>query len=207
MATQTSQKKVAQLIQYYLQPVKLTAVPPFNVGLKSAKEDTMKQLLGTPDLPLTTDDHPKKASAIVKKLARTENISLHVIANGIIPSVQSLKIVLAKAFADELAAGRDLKAVLSSPYEMLNVRYRKPTSGKPSTSISNHAWGTAIDLTILGHKFLGNTHDEIPQFINLLLPIFNKEGWYSGIDFKDTMHFEVSDGTIHDWAKAGKFNI
>jgi hypothetical protein len=59
----------------------------------------------------------------------------------------------------------------------------------------------------LGHKFLGNTKDEIPQFINLLLPLFNKEGWYSGISFKDTMHFEVSDGTIRDWAKAGKFNV
>jgi hypothetical protein len=39
------------------------------------------------------------------------------------------------------------------------------------------------------------------------VPFFNAQGWYSGIGFtaRDTMHFEVADGTMHDWAAAGKF--
>jgi hypothetical protein len=88
---------------------------------------------------------------------------------------------------------------------MLNVRFRKPTSGKPSTKISNHAWGTAIDFQLVGHSPPGNTGHQIPLFIAVLLPFFNDAGWFSGIGFNDTMHFEVSDDLIRKWAADGKF--
>ena len=86
---------------------------------------------------------------------------------------------------------------------MLNVRLRKPTSGTPSTQISNHSWGTAVDFKIVGQNAPGNTHDMIPRFIAVMLSAFNKAGWYSGIGFHDTMHFEVSDALIQKWAKDG----
>jgi hypothetical protein len=197
----------AKNIAWYLQPVDLHTLLPINVGLRSAQEATMISVLGSPQLPLTTVDQPGKASPLVKKLASTLNISPLIIANGIKPSVQSLDAILKKAFSQEQAAGHDLKSVLSSAYNMLNVRYRKPPKGPPSTQISNHAWGTAIDFKIITQDFLGDTHSTIPKYIEVLLPLFNEAGWYSGISFHDTMHFEVSDGTIHQWSAEGKFKI
>ena len=79
---------------------------------------------------------------------------------------------------------------------MMSVRYRKPTDGSTSTAISNHSWGTAIDFKIVGHSAPANTGHKIPRFIAVMLPSFNRNGWYSGIGFHDTMHFEVSEDTI-----------
>jgi hypothetical protein len=40
----------------------------------------------------------------------------------------------------------------------------------------------------------------VPAFIALLIPLFNEAGWYSGVGFNDTMHFEVSEERIREWA-------
>ena len=87
---------------------------------------------------------------------------------------------------------------------MVSVRLRKPPSGIPSTQISNHAWGTAIDLRLGKEKAPGNTGDKIPPFIAVLLKDFHAAGWYSGIAFHDTMHFEVSESLIRQWAADGR---
>jgi len=163
----------------------------------------MISLLGSPQLPLTTDCQNERASPRVKALAVTQLVTSKMRATGIRPAVESLREVLAAAIEAERSLGHDLDAVLGSQ-GMLCARFRKPTSGVPSTKVSNHAWGTAIDLNVVGHDAPGNTHDAIPRFIAALLPFFNRGGWYSGIGFSDTMHFEVADGTIHAWAKDGK---
>lgn len=191
-------------IDHYLEMVDLHDFLPINVGLQSAQEATMISMLGSPQMPLTTTDQPDRASVLVKKLKQTEQVSAHVVVTGIKPAVASLGQVLTDAFKEEAIAQRDLEGVLGTA-GMLNVRLRKPTSGKPSTKISNHAWGTALDLKIVGHSAPGSTGGKIPRFIAVLLPFFNKAGWFSGIAFNDTMHFEVSDGTIRQWADDGKF--
>lgn len=188
---------------YYQTMIPMQDVLPMNVGLRSAQEETMISLLGSPQLPLTTHDQPQRASPQVKALEISKQLSKNIRATGIRPAIESLNEVLKKAFAQESKAGHDFESVLDDD-GMLVVRYRKPTSGLPSTKISNHSWGTAIDFKILGHGPPGNTHNKIPRFIAVLLPFFNSAGWYSGIGFADTMHFEVADGTIHDWAVAGK---
>jgi hypothetical protein len=190
---------------YYLQMVPLQPLLPINAGLRSAQEETMISLLGSPQLPLTTDCQDERASPRVRALSTTQVVSSHVRVTGIKPAVASLKQVLTAAIAAEAAAGHDLDAVLGNQ-GMLCVRFRKPTSGLPSTKVSNHSWGTAIDFNIVGHDAPGNTHDSIPRFIAVLLPFFNGAGWYSGIGFSDTMHFEVADGTIHTWAQDGKLS-
>jgi hypothetical protein len=194
--------KLLNEIAHYLEMVDLHDLLPINVHVQSAQESTMISALGSPTLPLTTVDQPERASPRVKALAHTAKVSAHVIVTGIRPALTSLNDVLQAAFKSETKAGHDLESVLGTE-GMLNVRFRKPTSGKPSTKISNHAWGTAIDFKVIGHSSPGNTGHQIPRFIAVLLPFFNKAEWFSGIGFNDTMHFEVSDGLIREWAKDG----
>jgi hypothetical protein len=175
------------------------SVMPFNVGLSSATQETMTSCLGWPKPVLTTADQPTHASAPVQRLLQTASIA-NVHAIGIKPAIDSLASVLTAAFAET----PPLKAALRSA-GMLAVRLRRPTSGAHSDKISNHAWGTAIDLHLLGHDAPGATGSHIPYFIALLVPHFNAAGWYSGIAFHDDMHFELADQTIHRWAEMGAF--
>jgi hypothetical protein len=191
-------------INHYLEPVELSDHLPINTGLTAANEQTMISTLGSPLMPLTTNDQPNRASPLVTQLRQTVRISQNIAVTAIRPSIESLKKILAKAFQQERDNGHDLESVLSTD-GMLVVRLRRPTSGIPSKKISNHAWGTAIDMKIIGHSSPGNTGHSIPGFIASLLPFFNEEGWFSGIAFHDTMHFEVAEGTIRQWLNEGRF--
>ena len=193
-------------INYYLTMVDIMASLPMNVGLSSCKQETMISILGSPLMPLTKNDQPDRASPLVTKLKQTTSISRHLVVTGIKPAIASLQAAVAKAFAQEKSNGHDLESVLSTD-GMLVVRLRNPTSGIPSTLISNHSWGTAVDFKIIGHSSPGNTGHSIPRFIAVLLPFLNAAGWYSGIAFHDTMHFEVADETMHQWQKDGKFAV
>ncbi len=71
--------------------------------------------------------------------------------------------------------------------------------------ISNHSWGTAIDLRVNG--VLDKSGDNKVQYgLTLLAPIFNKHGWYWGAGFRteDGMHFEVSQEKMMKWQSEGK---
>jgi hypothetical protein len=72
-----------------------------------------------------------------------------------------------------------------------------------SNQISNHAWGTAVDFKIVGFEAPPNTGQSVPRFIAILIPLFNEAGWYSGVGFHDSMHFEVSEERIRKWADDG----
>lgn len=185
----------------YSEMLPLTSVLPINTGLSSATEHTMVSILGSPKLPLTTRDQPKRASDLVKKLTTPATLTVHISVDGIRPAIQSLNNVLKEVFDHEPS----LKNVLGTE-GMLNVRYRKPTSGRKSTQISNHAWGTAIDFKIVGKQAPGNTGAKIPRFIAILIPFFNRAGWFSGIAFHDTMHFEVAEETIREWSRQHLFD-
>lgn len=74
------------------------------------------------------------------------------------------------------------------------------------TSISNHSWGTAIDLTIDGE--LDAYGDGTVQLgLVKIYPIFNRHGWYWGAAFRkeDGMHFEVSRELLLQWNAEGRF--
>lgn len=177
--------------------VKISTISNLNVGLSSAREETMIACLGSPQMPLTTDDTPERASPMVRNLETYTKIG-SVSVDGIAPAVKSLKAILTQAFTDV----PELKTALRGS-GMLVVRLRRPTSGKPSTKISNHAWGTAIDLRLDKMAPPANTGLVVPYFIALLVPYFNRAGWYSGIGFADDMHFEVADQTIRAWSHDG----
>lgn len=185
----------ADIARHYMERVDLAELLPINVGLSSAKEETMISLLGAPRRPLTTVGQNERASDLVKRNLVTERMTPLFRLQGLAPAIADLKRVLSKAFEEE----PDLERVLSTE-GMLSVRMRKPTDGSVSTKISNHAWGTAVDFKIAGFEAPANTHQTVPRFIAVLLPLLNAEGWYSGIGFDDTMHFEVSEERIRAWS-------
>jgi D-alanyl-D-alanine dipeptidase len=72
-----------------------------------------------------------------------------------------------------------------------------------TTHISNHSWGSAIDLTIDG--VLDARGDKKVLFgCHLLAPIFNAQGWFWGAGFpkEDAMHFEGGSDLVTRWAAA-----
>lgn len=159
----------------------------------------MISILGRPKMPLTHQDQPDRVSDVVRKMLVTSDVGpFH--ATGIAPAIASLRAIFSAVQIDH----PDLIAVLGTA-GMLDVRYRNPTSGTISWHISNHSWGTAIDLTLDGGPAPGNTGQMVPLGIALLVSYFNKEGWYSGISFHDDMHFEVCEEAILDWQRQGRF--
>jgi hypothetical protein len=191
----------AEIARHYMQRVDLAGLLPINRGLSSAQEQTMISLLGPPRRPLTTVGQNERASDPVKRNVVTERMSPLFRLQGLKPAIADLKAVLVQAFAAE----PDLERVLSTE-GMLSVRMRKPTDGSVSTKISNHAWGTAVDFKIVGFDAPANTRQTVPRFIAILIPLLNTTGWYSGVAFHDTMHFEVSEERIANWSNDRVFN-
>jgi hypothetical protein len=66
-----------------------------------------------------------------------------------------------------------------------------------STSVSNHSWGTAVDLTVSGQTdAVGNDHAAYGLLV--LARYLNSRGFYWGGGFtnEDGMHFELSQQEI-----------
>jgi D-alanyl-D-alanine carboxypeptidase len=182
-------------------PVPITSIKDLNRGLSSAKEATMVAMMGAPREPLTTTCQNDRASPDVTKLLETRRITPNFRLSGITPALDSVQAIFAKVSA----AHPELIAQLSTE-GMICVRHRKPTSGAPSKQASNHSWGTAVDFKLIGHEAPGNSGTVVPRWVAILVPFFNQAGWFSGIDFKDDMHFEVADETIRQWKKDGKLD-
>ena len=179
-------------MSYFQDLVPLADFPHVNAGLHAASEATMIATLGQPKMPLTTNDQPDRASAIVKAHLVTANVGPFR-CTGFDRAVASLKAVL-----DSVATTHpDLHAVLGYG-GMIAVRLRRPAHGAPSKRISNHAWGTAIDFLIDG-KLFKETGGKVPRGIGLLIAPFNQAGWFAGCAFQDAMHFEVAEETIAMW--------
>lgn len=76
-----------------------------------------------------------------------------------------------------------------------------------ASTISNHSWGTAIDLTIDGTAN-AREGDEVRQGLLEIHPIFNRHGffWGAGFSTEEAMHFEASEQLVRKWAAEGRFS-
>ncbi|WP_051328800.1 peptidoglycan-binding protein [Geminicoccus roseus] len=118
---------------------------------------------------------------------------------GIAPAVESLEQVL----IDVRAEVPDVHAGLGTAGMLCARLVRGSTS-----SISNHSWGTAIDLTLDG--VLDQRGDgTVQEGLARIAPIFNRHGWFWGAAFRteDAMHFEVSDQLIRRWHGEGRLGV
>jgi len=166
-----------------------------NTGLNSARQMTMKSLLGAPRGSFNDNCQPV-TNAVLKSMIRTVDVGPFRVT-GLVPAIDSLKEVLADIQNEQPAvfAGLDTAGMLCARL-MRN-----------SPNISNHAWGTAIDLTLNG--ILDNPGNNTTQRgLALIAPIFNRHGWYWGGGFprEDAMHFELSEQKIRELHDAGVFN-
>ena len=187
-------------MSYYSQLIPITEIPNFNRRrvnghLSPSRNQTNLAMIGSP------------RSSYGKKCQKPENPNFIAMietrdfgpfqARGLRPAIRTLGLIM-----EEVAAHHpDLFKRLGTE-GMLCCRHVRGAPG----SISNHSWGTAIDLTIDGATDqVGD--DKVQRGLLDLWPIFNKHGFYWGIAFprEDAMHFEASEQLVMRWAKEGEF--
>lgn len=168
----------------------LVPIPPkenMNIGLSSAREDTMLKKFGKPG-QLT-----KKCSNATGKIKKRLVFGVDVgpfKVNGLDFAVESLRQIFAEAKQTMPQVFDEVKSA-----GMLCVRARKTNPNR----FSNHSWGTTIDL-FLGSGVVPQGKHLAHRGLVMLFPIFNRHGWYWGAEFSgdsvDSMHFELAEETI-----------
>lgn len=157
-----------------------------NRGLTSPSNRVLLAKLGAPRENYTQNDQPI-TNAKLAAMMSTESVGPFRVT-GLRPAVASLREVL----SDVQRAVPDLYSSLSSA----GMKVVRNVRGS-STSISNHSWGTAIDLKING-KLDVRGDNKVYHGLVLLAPFFNARGWYWGAGFRteDAMHFECGAALI-----------
>lgn len=170
------------------------ATTRFNRGITQPRNAIMMELLGPPRDSYSTDcqgvTNPK-----LKAMMETRTIG-PITVTMLKPALDSLERVLAALKQTD----PDIYAKLGTAGAFCARNIRGST-----TAVSNHSWGTAIDLTLEGQ--LDGFADGGTQFgLVVLAEHFNAEGWYWGAVYKreDSMHFEVGEETLRAWAADGK---
>jgi hypothetical protein len=184
-----------------MNPTQIIPIPVgINPGLHSAKNTTMLQILGR---ARDTFDHTCRPATRdpLKSLLVTADVGPFR-ATGIRPAVESLRDVLAQV----KQAHPEIHAILSTA----GMFCARLIAG--SQSISNHSWGTAVDISVGG--ILDGVQTQSARLdgktlagLAAMAPFFNQAGWYWGAGFstfEDGMHFEVADETIRKWQAEGK---
>ncbi|MFO1434359.1 MAG: peptidoglycan-binding protein [Candidatus Competibacteraceae bacterium] len=166
-----------------------------NPGLSSAKQQTMITLIGNPrngnyDNVCRPVTNPK-----VSRLIVTDSVGPFRVT-GLRPAIASLKEVIADIKKNE----PQIFAALGTAGMLCARLVRNST-----TAISNHSWGTAIDLTLNGQLDVRGD-GRVQVGLASIAPIFNRHGWFWGAGFRteDGMHFEASDEKIRQWHREGQ---
>lgn len=173
------------VIQDALDLIPVPRPQDINTGLRSASARTLVRLLGEPRRSYSSDCQPITNKRLAERIVYSEAVTPRLRVAGERLAVQSLKAVL----DDVRLANPDLYARLGSA-GMLCCRYVRGSH----TVISNHSWGTAIDLTIDG-KLDTRGDDKVQRGLLEIYKHFHKHGWYWGAEFgvEDAMHFEISE--------------
>jgi D-alanyl-D-alanine carboxypeptidase/Putative peptidoglycan binding domain len=166
-----------------------------NGNLRGARNDTCNTLIGRPRGSYSSVCQDPIDSDFIALLETHDFGPFR--ATGIRPAIR----VLQRIMVDIVAEKPEIHTVLRTA-GMLCCRL---VTGS-STSISNHSWGTAIDLKI-GDALDTRGDNRVQRGLVEIWPIFNRHGFYWGAAFptEDSMHFEASDSLIRDWASAGEF--
>lgn len=175
------------------QPIlELVPRPPrdtINIGLSAVSNRLMTELFGGPRESYSQDCQPVTNERLARRMA-TEDVG-PVRVTGLAPAVASLGGVF-----------RDIQNSFPEIYPhigtagMLCCRFQRGST----KSISNHSWGTAIDVKLHG-VLDARGDDRVQHGLTLIAPIFNRHGWYWGAAFQteDGMHFEASRSLVVAW--------
>ncbi len=166
----------------------------FNKGISQPNNRVMKELLGNPRESYGTNCQ-SVTNPHLKSLLQTADIA-NFRVTMIKPAIESLQRITAR-----------LKESDPDIYEKLGTAGAlcvRLIRGSRS-SVSNHSWGTAIDIKLEGK--LDRFADGGTQFgLLILAEYFNDEGWFWGATYnrEDSMHFEVGVETLRRWADEGR---
>ncbi|WP_172330376.1 peptidoglycan-binding protein [Mangrovicoccus sp. HB161399] len=166
-----------------------------NGDLRSARNSTMLRLIGSPRGNYGSDcRHPTNSRIL--SLIRTESVGPFRVT-GLIPAIAVLKTVFAEIERDKPAVAADVGTA-----GMLCCRKVRGSS----TAISNHSWGTAIDLTF-GGGVDARGDNRVQKGLLEVYEYFIRHGFYWGAAFRteDAMHFEASEQLIRKWSDEGQF--
>jgi len=171
----------------------LITAPPkntINVGLSAVSNRYMFEKFGAPREAFAADCQPITNVALKAKLTTASVGPFRV--TGMKPVVDSLATVM----ADVREKLPEIYSVLGTA-GMLCCRFVRGST----TSISNHSWGSAVDLTLSG-KLDIRGDGKVQTGLTLLAPLFNARGWYWGAGFptEDGMHFEPSMSLLNQLA-------
>ena len=169
-----------------------------NQGLRGARNSTWLEVIGPPAGRMTNSRcHTVTNARLSDMLVFGVQVGPQLRVSGMRPAVDSLKEVMTKIEARDPEMFRALSSA-----GMLCARLVRGSS----STISNHAWGTAVDLQVNG--VLDDRGDNrVLEGLARIAPIFNEEGWFWGAGFRteDAMHFELSEEKIRDLAARGEF--
>jgi uncharacterized coiled-coil protein SlyX len=172
----------------------LLAKTRFNKGITQPRNRVMMELLGPPRDNYSTDCQPV-TNPRLKSLMETRQIG-PIKVTMLKPALDSLEQILARLKETD----PDIHAKVGTAGAIC-ARFIRGSN----TSVSNHSWGTAIDLTLEGQ--LDPFADGGTQFgLLILAEYFNDEGWYWGAAYnrEDSMHFEVGEETLRAWLAEGR---
>jgi hypothetical protein len=173
----------------------LVPVPSgINQGLNGTGNAFMLSLLGNPRPNYTEDCQPVTNAKLKARIVSAVSVGPFKVT-GFDLAVESLKTVMVDIKAEQ----PNVHAALSTAGMLCCRLVRGSTS-----SISNHSWGTAIDLKIQG--VLDPRGDNKVQFgLTLIAPIFKRHRWFWGAGFptEDGMHFEISQQLLKKWHDDG----
>ena len=166
----------------------------FNKAISQPKNSFMLESLGQPREDYSTDcqgvSNPRlKAALETREIANFKLTMLR-------PALDSVQRIIQRLKDEE----PEIYAALGTAGAMCARFIRGST-----TSISNHSWGAAVDLTLEGN--LDAMGDGGTQFgLVILAEFFNDEGWYWGAGYgrEDSMHFEVGEELLRGWIAEGK---
>ncbi|HEY8136241.1 MAG TPA: peptidoglycan-binding protein [Methylocystis sp.] len=176
-----------------MKPTDLVPIPSkINVGIEPAGNRFMLAALGNPRSSYSANCQPVTNRALAALMV-TRNVGPFMVS-GYKPAVESLVVVLA-----------DIKAEQPEIYALLGtagMSCARLVRGSAS-AISNHSWGTAIDLKI-GGQLDARGNGRVQYGLTLIAPIFNRHGWYWGAGFgvEDGMHFECGRALISSFIGA-----
>lgn len=190
----------------YVEPVPVPNRELCNVGLTVPTNAYMLELFGH----VVTGGHysadgsctAPNAPGFVPRLV-TANVGPFRVT-GLAPAIGSLTGILGRVRVET----PDLYVLLGSAGMQCSryTKIRQPNGGlKIGPGLSNHSWGTAVDIKINGA--LDRQGDNMTQRGLLILSsYFNAAGWCWGAAYRteDAMHFEVSRSLLARWRQSGE---
>ena len=170
------------------------AADRFNQGIERPRPQVLLELLGNPRESYGQDCQPVTNARMLAALETREIAGFKLTMMR--PALDSLRGVMDRLHKEE----PDIYAAIGTA-GALCARYVRGSRG----SISSHAWGLAVDLTL--KQNLDKMGDGSTQFgLVVLAEFFNDAGWYWGAGYgrEDSMHFEVGEALLRQWIAEGK---